>query len=88
MVIKFSHKINVCISSCTSMLKNLTNLSPQTTPSSNLDYETYLVSQLIITTVSTNRAGLSMVKTFQIIVSDVNEAPTKVVFSKTTVSSV
>ncbi|KAI8744489.1 protocadherin Fat 4, partial [Biomphalaria glabrata] len=56
-----------------------------TTPSSNLDYETYLVSQLIITTVSTNRAGLSMVKTFQIIVSDVNEAPTKVVFSKTTV---
>ncbi|KAH9509326.1 hypothetical protein Btru_046779 [Bulinus truncatus] len=56
-----------------------------TSASYNLDYETYVKSQLVITTVSTTRSGLSVTKTFNIIVTDVNEAPTKVVFYKTSI---
>ncbi|KAH9509351.1 hypothetical protein Btru_046829 [Bulinus truncatus] len=56
-----------------------------TSASYNLDYETYVKSQLVITTVSTTRSGLSVTKMFNIIVTDVNEAPTKVVFYKTSI---
>ncbi|CAL1533863.1 unnamed protein product, partial [Lymnaea stagnalis] len=57
-----------------------------TNAAANLDYETADPSQqLIITAISITRSSMSVVKTFTIIVKDVNESPSGILFSRTEV---
>lgn len=54
-----------------------------TSSAANLEYETVdPLQQLIITAISITRSSMSVVKTFTIIVKDVNEAPSNILFSR------
>ncbi|XP_059161145.1 protocadherin Fat 4-like [Physella acuta] len=61
------------------------NSSLYTTDASNVNYETSELLLLTITSVTAGQSSSSVAKTFTVNITDVNEAPTNIVFSSTTV---
>ena len=58
----------------------------QTTPLSSLDYENRSPLSLVITAIDGGQPGQSVVKTFSINVTDINEQPTDVILSSNEVT--